>query len=140
MRKCFLYYCVQLRIMRKSVILSATFVLLSCSCNSVKKIKGTWSDQQGQTFVFQENNKALWIFNTERLKDTFKITYTYKKKSPYSFLDLSGFTSGPLSGRTLYGIAAFTSGSVKLDFEPGKTDSVRPKEFNPKQVKEYFKQ
>ena len=54
-------------------------------------------------------------------------------------LDLSGFTAGPLAGRTLLCIYELEgAGHLRLDCEPSRTGiddaAIRPKVFDPAQV------
>jgi hypothetical protein len=125
--------------MKFIIILLAAIAALPCFAQN-KKLKGTWDNQNGQILVFQKNNNALWIFYTEDKRDTFNIQYAANFKAKPNQLDLSGFAMGPLKGKTLFGILEFKSNNIiRFDCEPGATDTVRPKNFNPEQTQTYYK-
>ena len=114
-------------------------VVNSAFCQE-KKIRGSWDNTTGQVLIFQKDQQALWIFYSESKRDTFRISYkTDFSGKPYK-LDLSDFQVGPLKGKTLYGIVEFPDKkTMRFDCEPGISDQVRPKEFNPKQTQTYKK-
>lgn len=125
--------------MKYILLFTATLVFQSAFGQN-KKILGTWDNDKGQILVFQKEGKALWIFYSEIKRDTFAIKYRADFKANPSKLDLSDFQVGPLKGRTLYGILEFVDKkTIRFDCEPGATEAVRPKEFNPAQVQTYKK-
>lgn len=96
---------------------------------------GTWSADDTTRFVFREDGDALWIFGEGAAEDTFKIRYDYAADEEPAHLNLTGFNSGLLRGRTLYCIVAFDSTSVfRLNCEPGEAVDidVRPDTFSQK--------
>ncbi len=125
--------------MKYLFIVLSTMATLPCLAQS-KKLKGTWDNQNGQILVFQKNNKALWIFYSEEKRDTFNIQYAADFKTTPNQLDLSGFATGTLQGKTLFGILEFKSNNIiRFDCEPGTADTVRPKVFHPEQTQTYYK-
>ena len=125
-----------MRIIFCLLFLSGCFSALAQS----KKLTGTWDNQNGQLLVFQKNRNALWIFYSENKRDTFVIKFSADLKKNPGQLDLSGFKEGPLSGKTLFGIVEFKGKNIiRFDCEPGVTEAVRPKEFNPGQTQTYYK-
>ena len=124
----------------RSIILLITIITSIAAHAQLKKLKGRWDNQNGQVLVFQKNNKALWIFYSETKSDTFRIQYAANLNTSPSQLDLSGFSSGPLQGKTLFGIVEFKGRNIiRFDCEPGKTAEVRPKQFNTEQTQTYYK-
>jgi len=125
----------------KRLIFIGLWGLISCITSkqqATDNLPGTWDNKSGQLLVFRPNGQALWIFYKEAKRDTFDIQYhvDYLTK-PHQF-DLTGFKTGPLKGKTLYGIIEFSSPtSIRLDFEPSKEN--RPKDFDAKQTQTYFK-
>lgn len=125
--------------MKYILLFTATLVFQSAFGQN-KKILGAWDNDKGQILVFQKEGKALWIFYSESKRDTFAIKYRADFKANPGKLDLTDFQVGPLKGRTLYGIIEFVDKkTIRFDCEPGATEAVRPKEFNPAQVQTYKK-
>lgn len=95
-----------------------------------------------QTFVFRDDATALWIIGTPARRDTFAINYRLDPSVTPAKLDLFGFTSGFLRGRTLYCIAdlaqiAARDASFRMDCEPGggaTPESARPASFTAQTV------
>jgi len=108
---------------------------------SKEALLGTWSNnnQSGEMFIFSEEGKAQWVLPGENKPDTFEINYIFEPSVSPKHLDLYNFTSGQLNGNTLYGIAEFRDGSIKVDFEPGKDATARPAFFNEKDAQIYIK-
>lgn len=125
--------------MKYSLLLAAILIFQSAFAQD-KKIIGTWDNDKGQILVFRKEGKALWIFYSESKRDTFEIKYRTDFRATPSKLDLTDFQVGPLKGKTLYGILEFADKkTIRFDCEPGTTEAVRPKEFNPAQVQTYKK-
>lgn len=119
------------------LFLSIVFVWFSCTSPD-NRLVGSWDNHQGQSLEFYPDGKALWIFYSETSKDTFEISYkTDFSISPHQ-LDLTDFQTGPLAGRTLYGIIEFQNGeSFHIDFEPAEEN--RPEDFDPDDAQTYYK-
>ncbi len=117
-------------------------LLLSCNtAENCRELTGRWSNREGQILVFEPDGKATWLIQFGSQFDTFAIRYQYDCSQKISTLDLSDFTTGPLSGKTLYGIIAWSSDSVfRFDAEPGTSPENRPKEFNTEHSERYFKE
>ncbi len=126
--------------MRVTLLLAAIFFISGLAIAQDKRIKGIWDNEKGQILVFKKDGQALWIFYTESKRDTFRIKYiTDFRSKPYR-LDLTDFAAGPLKGKTLFGILEYVDKkTMKFDCEPGTSDNVRPKEFNPTQTQMYKK-
>jgi hypothetical protein len=121
---------------KKTILLFAILPMLF-ACKTAKSIKGYWKNKD-QGFVFYKDGKADWLFYKTTQTDTFRINYRvdYQTKQ----LDLSGFESGFLKGKTLFGIFDLKKDTLVFDCEPSINDpSVRPAAFNPKQTQYYIK-
>lgn len=104
-------------------------------------LTGHWTNREGQFFQFQPDGKALWLIKFGSQFDTFPIRYSYDCKQKPAILDLTGFQSGPLNGKTLFGILEWTSdSSFRFDAESGTTPDVRPQTFNVEQTQAYFRE
>lgn len=102
---------------------------------------GQWTNREGQVFYFKPDGKALWLIKFGSKFDTFPIQYRYDCKQKPATLDLSGFQSGPLTGRTLFGILEWVGDTIfRFDAEPGASPEVRPTMFNAEQAQRYFKE
>lgn len=119
------------------------FLLFITACVSTKQkssnnIIGKWDNRSGQIMEFKADGNMLWIFYSASKRDTFEIKYLTDFSVQPKQIDLTGFSTGPLKGKTLYGILEFTpEHAIKLDFEPSKEK--RPKEFNPEQTQTYYR-
>ncbi len=107
--------------------------------NAKDRILGAWANDSGQTFVFQDDGSMLWIFGSERGRDTFRLTYDFDPNSTPPRLDLHGFQSGPLKDQSLFGIVQLEGDRLQCDFEPGVDESVRPADFDPEETQVYWK-
>jgi hypothetical protein len=124
----------------KYLLIIPALLLFQTAVAQDKKLQGAWDNNKGQLLVFQKDNQAYWIFYSESKRDTFKIKYRTNLKTQPAQLDLTDFQVGPLKGKTLYGIVEWTDKrTIRFDCEPGTTDSVRPKAFNPTQTQTYRK-
>lgn len=123
-------------------LLGGAVSLFFC-CNTTTpchELTGQWSNREGQFFLFQPNGKALWLIKFGSQFDTFPVEYRYDCGQQPLTLDLTGFQSGPLTGKTLYGILEWTSdSSFRFDAEPGATPEVRPATFNTEQTMKFYK-
>lgn len=113
------------------------------SCTATKKLTeknliGAWDNKNGQILVFNPGKQALWIFYSETKRDTFNITYRTDFFKEPKYLDLTDFKTGPLKGRTLYGIIEFEKDhSFRFDCEPSLKN--RPMTFGSRQTQKYYR-
>jgi hypothetical protein len=119
-----------------SFTLFLIFFIPGCS-DTGDTLHGTWQNDFGQTFVFNDDNTAFWVFKSGDVIDTFYIKYKVDYYSEPVTLDLYGFKIGPLTGQTLFGIIEFENNSFNCDFEAGYNEKIRPKEFDPEQTQKY---
>jgi hypothetical protein len=126
------------------LLLAALLVAVSAPAARAQQpsILGGWSGVDGrgvkQTLEFREDGKATWRLEMPQGGMSLDIRYAYDAASSPKRLDLFGFESGPLAGRTLYGIVEFTTeGALRFDCEPGGPgdgDKVRPAAFTEQTV------
>jgi len=120
------------------LILAIAIGLTSCK-QSNNKLLGSWDNKDGQILEFNNDGTALWVFYTETDRDTFEIRYTFDHSTTQNQLDLTGFSVGPLTGKTLYGIVEFRGNDTfRFDCEPSVED--RPKTFSSDQTQTYYRQ
>ena len=124
----------------------AVFALLilfqstGCGDSSCREIGGRWSTREGQTIDFRKNGKALWFTRFGSQVDTVGMKYRYDCQKQYTELDLYGFQSGPLTGKTLFGILEWNSDtSFRYNAEAGTDPAVRPQTFESDQTLKFFR-
>lgn len=120
------------------VLLTVVLVCVAAKQQNDESLLGSWDNKSGQVLTFIAEGQALWIFYSETKRDTFEIRYTTDFSIKPHQIDLTDFKTGPLTGKTLYGIIEFTDeNTIRLDFEPSSEN--RPQEFDAKQTQTYFK-
>lgn len=132
--------------MKSFSIIISCFFIWSCS-NETKILLGTWSNQESggnQIFLFKKDSTALWFFENEEGIDTLVISYKIDFLKKPARLDLSGFETGPLKDKVLYGIIEMQKKKTfRFDCEPGdntfKGMEKRPKNFNAHQTQVFKK-
>lgn len=120
------------------LVISLFFFSAGCS-DTGDNLNGVWENDFGQTFVFNDDNSALWIFESRNIIDTFNIKYKVDYYTDPVELDLYGFKGGPLTGKTLFGIVKFEKNSLTCEFEAGYNEDIRPKEFDNEHIQTYFR-
>lgn len=126
---------------RLTLLAGVTSLFFSCTGDACRELSGRWTNREGQVFVFQPDGKGLWLIQFGSNFDTFPMQYKYSCDAKPATLDLTGFQSGPLTGKTLFGIVDWTNDTVfRFDAEPGTSAEVRPEVFNPEQTERYFKE
>lgn len=109
--------------------------------NNCRELTGRWTNREGQVLSFEPDGKALWLVKFGSQFDSFPINYRYDCKQKTATLDLMNFQSGPLVGKTLFGIIEWSSDSVfRFDSEPGTSPEVRPASFNTDHLERYFRE
>lgn len=105
------------------------------------ELTGRWTNHEGQVLVFQPEGKALWLIKFGSEFDTFPIQYRYDCDPKPATLDLTGFQSGPLTGKTLFGILEWASDTAfRFDAEAGASPELRPQTFKVEQTVRYFRE
>lgn len=129
---------------RAALTVGASLLFLSlfgCDDTPCRELGGRWSNREGQSFYFEPDGKALWLVRFGSKIDTFIMEYRYDCKKQPAHLDLSGFQSGPLSGKTLYGILEWNSDtSFRFDAETGIGPEARPGQFNTEQTQKFYRE
>jgi len=117
-------------------------LFLSCKAEyACHELAGRWTNREGQILSFEPDGKALWLIKFGSQFDTFAINYRYDCKQKTATLDLMNFKSGPLAGKTLFGIVEWSSDSVfRFDAESGNSSEVRPSTFNAEHTERYFRE
>lgn len=122
-----------------SLAFLAFLALQGCTGSDCRDISGRWSNREGQTFEFRPDGKALWLVRFGSQVDSVQMEYQYNCKTRPAQLDLTGFQSGPLTGKTLFGILEWNSdSSFRFDAEAGAGPEVRPATFDSDQTQKFF--
>jgi hypothetical protein len=121
--------------------LGALVLLITGACSGgddCRSIAGHWSNGEGQEFVLQPDGHALWLVRFGSTFDTVRMQYVFDCKKQPATLDLSNIQRGPYSGRTLYGIAEWTTDStLRFRYETGADVSERPTLFDAESTQEW---
>lgn len=119
----------------------ATLFLCCSPKKTCHELTGRWSNREGQILSFNPDGTAFWLVKFGSQFDTFPITYVYDCSKKVPTLDLSGFQSGPLLGKTLFGIIEWSNDSIfRYDAEAGSSPSERPAAFNAERTERYFRE
>ena len=130
-----------LRAAPAAIALLTLFAITGCTDPPCRPLSGLWSTREGQSFYFLENGKALWLTRFGSQIDTIAMRYSYNCTKEPIELDFSDFESGPLAGKTLFGILEWNSDtSFRFDAEAGPGPEVRPATFESDQTQKYFKE
>jgi hypothetical protein len=109
--------------------------------NNCRELTGRWTNREGQIFDFEPNGKALWLVKFGSQFDSFPISYAYDCKQKTATLDLTDFKSGPMAGKTLFGIIEWSSDSVfRYDSEPGTSSEARPVTLDAEHAGRFFRE
>lgn len=107
-------------------------LLLGACVGSAPDVTGVWegasANAEGWVLEFASDGSARWTVP----QGTLDVRYRFDPSQTPHHLDLSGFTSGPLQGRTLYGIMEFDGAeSFRWDAQPGEAEqeNARPLSF-----------
>ncbi len=124
-----------------AIALLAFLPLFGCTDSSCRELSGHWSTREGQSFYFQKNGAALWLVRFGSQVDTINMTYRYNCQTNPAELDLQGFDSGPLVGKTLFGILEWNNdSSFRFDAEAGTSPKIRPRTFISDQTRKFFQE
>jgi len=119
-------------------------VALFVQCGSERScydLTGRWTNREGQTLVFAPQGQSLWLIKFGSQFDTMRFRYQYDcTQNPFR-LDLTDFDTGPLAGKTLYGILEWNSDSVfRFEAQTGGSPDVRPSIFKTEQAIRYYRE
>lgn len=119
------------KFMVTGILVALTMIFSGCQKEQHGYLIGEWSgvDKMGmkQTFIFRQDNRAEWMIKSAEMTQKFELAYKINYESCPITIDLSGFESGPLQGKALYGIIEFKNNAMfRLDVEPGVPDGDKP--------------
>lgn len=138
--------------MRRPALIAAAFLsacslvtALASGCagagESAGALLGAWSGEDAEakrhTLTFAERGRATWAIEGQGERQEYAIRYALDDAVTPHHLDLSGFESGMLAGRTLYCIVELEGADAfRMDCEPGPPEAdgaggedVRPSDF-----------
>ena len=122
-------------------LLALVPTVLSCG-EEPEPLLGEWvsvAAETGQmTYIFEEDGQSRWVLELETGPDTFPVAYQVDYSRSPIHLDVGPWSTGPLAGRTLYGIVEMQGPDrFVVDFEPADPDgaeTVRPPRFSNQSV------
>lgn len=125
----------------ENLIVLAFLCLVACQSKpACRDISGAWSDREGHDFEFHNDGKALWLNRFGQMVDTVRFAFVLHCETQPASIDLTGFSSGPFSGKTLYGIIEWSADSLfRLCYEIGQQPDCRPKQFDPEQTLKFYR-
>lgn len=128
------------QLFRLSVPLGIALLFFAdCQRKPSCQISGRWTNREGQDFVFEPDGHALWLLKFGSSYDSFRCNYRLNCATDPAALDLNGFSSGPHTGKTLYGIVEWSSdSSFRLRYAMGSGPEDRPAAFDNEQTQQYF--
>lgn len=120
--------------------LSALLFHIACHYTACHALEGPWSTREGQCIEFLADGQALWITRFGSQFDTVRMAFRYDCTKQPAELDLFGFSSGPLTDKTLFGILEWSSDTAfRFNAEPGTDPAVRPQTFESDQTMKFLK-
>ena len=122
-------------------VLALAPAVLSCS-EPPEPLLGEWvsvASETGQmTYIFDEDGQSRWVLEMAEDPDTFAIAYRVDYNQSPIHLDVGPWSTGPLAGRTLFGIVEMQGPDrFVVDFEPadpGGDGTARPSRFSNQSV------
>lgn len=127
---------------RSPPLLTATAVVLATAVLACAEpsdpLLGEWvslaSGAGRTTYIFEEGGRSRWVLELEEAPDTFLVDYRVDYHRTPIHLDVGPWASGPLAGRTLFGIVQMQGPDrFRVDFEPADPDgdgTERPASFS----------
>ena len=114
---------------------------LSCG-EPPEPLLGEWvsvvSETGQMTYIFEEGGQSRWVLELETGPDTFAVAYEVDYRQSPIHLDVGPWSTGPLAGRTLFGIVEMQGPDrFVVDFEPADPDgdgTTRPSSFSNQSV------
>jgi len=124
---------------RQQIVIAAVLAsaLLSCA-EAPDPLLGEWisvgSGPIPTIYIFEPGDRGRWVLELEESPDTFAVDYRVDYRHTPIHLDVGPWPSGPLSGRTLFGIVEMQGPDrFRVDFEPADPDgdgTERPASFS----------
>jgi hypothetical protein len=114
-------------------------ILLLNACDEKQECKapvGHWTDNEGKEMVFTPDGKALWLTRFGSQYDTQTCVYNVDCTVVPAAMEMQGFTSGPYTGRTVYGIYEWSNDTtLRFQFDEGE----KPRVFDSQQAMKMVK-
>ena len=115
--------------------------VLSCA-DTPEPLLGEWvsvgSGSLPTTYIFEEGGRGRCVLEIGESPDTFPVEYRVDHRRTPVHLDIGPWASGPLAGRTLFGIVEMQGPDrFRVDFEPADPDgdgTERPGSFSNRAV------
>ncbi len=104
------------------------------------QLAGSWSNGEGQEWVFSPDGEALLITRFGSKSDTDLCNFQLRCDTKPTILDLNNCKSGPYSGKSVFCIIDWTSDSTfRLRYETGTNPEARPTTFDPEQTIQFVR-
>ncbi|MXX57353.1 MAG: hypothetical protein F4106_13345 [Gemmatimonadetes bacterium] len=121
----------------RCALLASAVLTLACQ-EPAKPLQGEWvsvgSARPAMTYIFDGDGRSTWILDLPQGPDTLVIDYRVDYTTTPIHLDVGPWSTGPVAGQTLFGIAELLGPDrFRVDFEPGDPDTgamERPAEFS----------
>jgi hypothetical protein len=105
-----------------------------------RDLAGAWTDREGQELVFLESGQVLWLTPFGSQTDTLTADYRLDCRKDPVTIDFLNFRGGPYANNVLYGIIEWTGdSSIRLLYEPGSDERVRPEAFDGEQPLQFVR-
>ena len=128
---------------RLLLFLNLGFFLGLCQCTGKSdcgQLVGSWSNGEGQEWIFTPKGEALLITRFGSKSDTDLCNFQLRCNNKPAILDLNNCKSGPYSGKSVFCIIDWTSDSTfRLRYEAGTQPDVRPTAFDPEQTVQFVR-
>lgn len=102
----------------------AAILLIQCgTAEDCRAPVGKWSDQQGRSWIFEPDGKALWITRFGSQSDTQSCSYKLDCERSPALLVMENFDAGPFTGRSVLAIFEWSNDST-LRFQYGDGSAI----------------
>ena len=122
--------------------LGAALSLLLAACGNGSDCRvpnGSWTNREGQTLVFENDGRVLWLTKFGSSFDTTQAHFEFDCRETPASIDIIDFSNGPFKGKTVYGLLEWSSDtSFRLQYESGVDPSERPKAFDAELSQDFF--
>ena len=124
---------------RPPTALALAFAATALACaEPPEPLLGEWvsvgSGPSPITYIFEADGRSRWVLELGEGPDTFAVAYRVDYGRTPVHLDIGPWSSGPLTGRTLFGIIEMQGPDrFRVDFEPADPDgdgTGRPDSFS----------
>ncbi len=123
-----------------SAALASSALTFACQ-EPPRLLEGEWVSigaNPAMTYIFDGGGRTTWILDLPQGPDTLVLDYRVDYSAAPLHVDVGPWSTGPVAGRTLFGIAQMNGPDrFVVDFEPGDPvggADVRPTEFSSQAV------